>query len=62
MQIGVLGGRDNIISNMEGYVYLLSIILMIGYMRREEKKERYEGWEMEVEVVLLSIMGMVLLI
>ena len=65
MQIGVLGGmynRDNVIANMEGYIYLLSIILMIGYMIREERKERYLGWEMEVEVVLLSVMGMVLLI
>ena len=65
MQIGVLGGmynRDNVIANMEGYIYLLSIILMIGYMIREERKERYMGWEMEVEVVLLSVMGMVLLV
>ena len=64
MQIGVLGGmynRDNIIANMESYLYIISIILMLSYIKRKGK-ERYEGWEMEVEVVLLSIMGMVLLI
>ena len=64
MQIGVLGGmynRDNVIVNMEGYIYIISILLMLGYMRGEGKK-REEGWEMEMEVVLLSIMGMVLLI
>lgn len=71
MHIGVLGGlynRDNVISNVEGYIYILSIVLMIGYIRglkrgsEMEREERGEGWEMEVEVVLLSVMGMVLLV
>lgn len=125
MHIGVLGGlynRDNVISNVEGYIYILSMILMIGYIRglgqgmrsdpegklrgsgpkdlrtsgqspsplgmgptgklpeeenadtmfakskdsplgnNSNKEERGEGWEMEVEVVLLSVMGMVLLV
>lgn len=64
MQIGVLGGmynRDEVVGNMEGYIYILSIVLMVSYMRKEGER-RDEGWEMEVEVVLLSIMGMVLLI
>ena len=64
MQIGVLGGmynRDSLIANVETYVYILSILLMLAYLKKEHT-ERYEGWEMEVEVVLLSIMGMVLLI
>ena len=100
MHIGVLGGmynRDEVIANMEGYIYILSVILMLGYLTkmkggpsqgywksreksisnkktegsrsqelsgREGGKEekRGEGWEMEMEVVLLSVMGMVLLI
>ena len=109
MHIGVLGGlynRDNVISNVEGYIYILSMILMIGYIRGlgpgkrsnfsprtgmgsgrdgklpveknadtrfakskdsplgnySNREERGEGWEMEVEVVLLSVMGMVLLV
>ena len=106
MHIGVLGGlynRDNVISNVEGYIYILSIILMLGYLGHgsldctnnstnkqkvrgfyghdtlsrsevwtlheqtkggEEKGggRKTEGWEMEVEVVLLSVTGMVLLV
>ena len=50
------------VSSMEGYVYLLSMILMWVYMEEKGKGEREEGWEMEMEVVLLSITGMVLLI
>ena len=63
MQIGVLGGmynRDNVIANMEGYVNIISIILMLSYMEKGGLR-REKGWEMEVEVVLLSIMGMILL-
>ena len=78
MQIGVLGGlynRDNVIANMEGYIYVISMIIMIGYIRGERRRKitrdlvkegeggkREEGWEMEMEVVMLSVMGMVLLI
>lgn len=80
MHIGVLGGmynRDEVIANMEGYIYILSVILMLGYLtkmkggeelggrgerRLLEEERRGEGWEMEIEVVLLSVMGMVLLI
>ena len=129
-QIGVMGGlynRDNVIANMEGYIYMISIIIMWGYIRglklrgrgkerggedrkasfvdegedrealnkhslgyfariegleeaegREERAKksllrdsnarierevrREEGWEMEIEVMMLSVMGMVLLI
>ena len=71
MHIGVLGGlfnRDEMIGNVEGYIYILSVVLMLGYIggrgtktgNKEERRE--EGWEMEVEVVLLSVMGMVLLV
>ena len=49
-------------------IYILSVVLMLGYIggrgtktgNKEERRE--EGWEMEVEVVLLSVMGMVLLV
>ena len=84
MQIGVLGGlydRDNVIGGMEGYIYMISVIIMLGYMgykrggegllgkgrlKMEEggegEKGREEGWEMEMEVVILSVMGVVMLI
>lgn len=65
VQIGLLGGmynRDEVVGNMEGYIYILSMILMLVNKREKEGEKREEGWEMEVEVVLLSVMGMVLLV
>ena len=49
MQIGVLGGmynRESVIANMEGYIYIISILLMLGganIIKEEKKRRRYEG-------------------